>query len=1073
MPSRVRALVVCGVVMALIGAIDVWLWNVAAGVLYIAAVMFALWSPRRIDVAAVALLCVSLTILSLARALVLANEEQYEVVGVSLILGNWLLAVFAILVTTLIGLRRKRVEEELAQLNATLERRVAERTAHSEQRELELSRLNASLEQEIADRQRAEKALRESEAFSESLVESLPLNVFRKDKDGRIVFANQRYCENLGRPYHELLGKTDFDLFPEDLARKYRHDDKVVVESGTTLEDVEQHQRPDGEVVYVHVLKAPVFNADGENIGTQGMFWDVTRRFQAEEAQRRSDARFRRLVESDIIGVMICNLSGRIYEANDAFLALTGYSRDDLKNNRMNWGAMTPPEHLSKDEAAIAQLRDHGAAAPWEKEYIRKDGRRVPVLLGVTLLEESSDECICFVLDITERKRAEVQLRAAKEAADAASEAKSQFLANMSHEVRTPMNAIIGMTELVLNTSLGAEQREYLQMVLESSESLLSIINDVLDFSKVEAGKLKLEKIAFDVRETLGDTMKSLAMRAHGKSLELACFVDPAVPQLVSGDPGRLRQIIVNLVGNAIKFTDAGEVVLRAEVESQAEDHLELHFSVADTGTGIPDGLRAAIFFAFEQGDSSTTRRYGGTGLGLAISASLVELMQGRIWVDSELGEGSTFHVVARFDRAKEAVSAAPPTLTQAIEGTRVLVVDDNTTNRRILMEMLRGWKMDPAEAGGVDEALTALREAAGAQRPFRLVLSDVHMPRADGFDLARQMRDDAAGLGGSLILMLTSGDSPGDIARCEELGVSAYLMKPIKQSELFDAVAMVLGAIETADERAPAVKEKGLSLPPLRLLLAEDSLVNQKLAVGLLTRHGHEVVVVSNGLQAVEAAREDKFDAVLMDVQMPEMDGLEATRTIRAQQRKTGCRVPIMAMTAHAMAGDRERCLAAGMDDYIAKPIRAEQLFDKLARLTNSAETPAEEDNSPPHSQNSSAEAVDWTEALSAVNGDEDLLRDVAEAFLDESERLQQEMRAALDQREAALLRRAAHTLKGSVRLFGAHQANELAYRLETMGRDEQFEGAAETLAELEGEMLRVRPALLEFVQRRPARED
>jgi two-component system sensor histidine kinase/response regulator len=1073
MPSRARALVVCGIVMVLVGAVDIWLWNVAAGVLYIAAVMFALWSPQRSDVMVVAAVCVALTVLSLGYALVETNEQGYGLVNNSLILGNWILSVFAILVTTLIGLRRKRVEEELAQLNATLESRVAERTAHAEQREVELSRLNASLEQEVADRQRAEKALRESEAFSESLVESLPLNVFRKDTEGRIVFANQRYCDNLGLAYHELIGKTDFDLFPEDLARKYRNDDKKVVESGKPLEDVEQHQRPDGKVGYVHVLKAPVYNAEGGNIGTQGMFWDVTPRFQAEEAQRRSDARFRRLVESDIIGVMICSLSGRIYEANDAFLKLTGYTRDDLTNNRLNWGAMTPPEHLEKDEAAISQLLEHGTAIPWEKEYIRKDGRRVPVLLGVTLLEESSDECICFVLEITERKRAEVQLRAAKEAADAASQAKSQFLANMSHEVRTPMNAIIGMTELVLNTDLTPEQREYLTMVLESSEALLSIINDVLDFSKVEAGKMKLERIAFDVREMLGDTMKSLAMRAHGKSLELAYHVDQGVPAVVSGDPGRLRQIIVNLVGNAVKFTEEGEVVLRADVESQEEDHIDLHFSVTDTGAGIPDELRAAVFFAFEQGDTSTTRRFGGTGLGLAISASLVELMQGRIWVDSAVDQGSTFHFVARFQRAEEAASPRPPILGESIEGTRVLVVDDNATNRRILLEMLAGWKMEAVEACGVDKALAALREACRAGRPFRLVLSDVHMPGADGFDLAERMRGDPEQLGSSLILMLTSGDRPGDISRCEQLGVAAYLMKPIKQSELFDAVAMVLGAIETADEHAPAVEEKSRSLPPLRVLLAEDSLVNQKLVVGLLARHGHQVQVVSNGLQAVEAARDVKFDVVLMDVQMPEMDGLEATRSIRAAERKTGRRLPIMAMTAHAMAGDRERCLAAGMDDYIAKPIRAEQLFDKLARLLehdaarlDNAESSVSRDGKP-------SGVIDWDEALNSVNRDEDLLRDVAEAFLDEAGPLLESIQCAADQRDGALLRRSAHTLKGSARLFGAHQACELAYRLEIMGRDEQFDGAQETLAELNTEMQRVRPMLTEFVQQRAAGED
>jgi PAS domain S-box-containing protein len=1080
MSSRLRVLAACGAVIATVFVVDICSWGVAAGVPYIAAVMVALWSPRRRDVVVVAAICAGLTIVSLSQAL-LARDVAYGTEAFWRIWANWLLAVFAITVTTVIGLRRKRVEEELALLNATLEERVADRTAHAAQRELELSRVNATLEQEVAERRRAEQALRESEAFSQTLVESLPLNVFRKDLEGRVVFANQRYCDNLGIPYHQLLGKTDFDLFPPELAGKYRGDDRQVVETEKTWEDIEQHRRPDGQNSYVHVLKAPVRNADGAIVGTQGMFWDVTPRFQAEQAQRRSDARFRRLVESNVIGVMICNLSGQIFEANDAYLELVGYTRQDLAEGRVNWEAMTPPEHRAKDEHAVAQLRAHGTAIPWEKEYIRKDGRRVPVLLGVTLVEETSDECICFVVDISERKRAEVQLRAAKEAADAASQAKSQFLANMSHEVRTPMNAIIGMTELVLNTPLSAEQREYLTMVLDSSESLLAVINDVLDFSKVEAGKLKLDKLVFDLRETLGDTMKTLAVRAHAKSLELACHIDQRVPVNVVGDPGRLRQIVVNLVGNAIKFTDEGEVVLRAELGRAADDERDgeqqrdgegvlLHFSVSDTGVGIPDELRAAIFFAFEQGDSSTTRRFGGTGLGLAIAASLVELMQGNIWVDSEVGKGSTFHFTARFELAPGEADAAAPALPAIVEGTRVLIVDDNATNRRILFETLRCWRMDPTEVSAVAEAIAALREAKAAGRPFRLVVSDVNMPRTDGFALARQMQESAPELGSSLILMLTSGDQPGDVARCEQYGVAAHLMKPIKQSELFDAVAMVLGTLRAADERCTTALDKGRRLPPLRVLLAEDSLVNQKLAVGLLHRAGHQVTVVSNGLQAVECARDHRFDLVLMDVQMPEMDGLEATRTIRDRERKAGGHVPIVAMTAHAMSGDRERCLAAGMDEYIAKPIRAEQLFDTIAHALQGTRRG---DGDAPRTAWAGVGTLDWGEALSAVNGDQELLRDVVDAFLDESPKVMAEIRSSIGASDGVVLRRAAHTLKGSVRLFGAHQANELAYRLETMGRDADFSLAGETLASLHGEMERILPELFEYVGRAQADTD
>jgi PAS domain S-box-containing protein len=795
--------------------------------------------------------------------------------------------------------------------------------------------------------------------------------------------------------------------------------------------------------------------------------------------------------------ICIAGFDGYFKRVNPAWRGVLGYSEEEMLSRP--YMEFVHPDDRESTIAAASDLARGRQVVHFENRYLHKDGtsrwllwmaapfrgRKVVYATGRDITERKADEAALARyardLEATHRELADqadrqarlvTELEIARRRAEEATETKSAFLANMSHEIRTPLNGILGMTDLALGTRLTDVQLEYLTTVRSSAHALLAIVDDVLDFSKIEAQRLELERSAFDVREVVGDAARVLALRASEKGIELACDIDRDVPEWLVGDPGRLRQVLLNVIGNAVKFTGTGEVVVRVAVESAHEDAVTLRFSVKDTGIGIAADKLEQVFHAFTQGDTSTTRRYGGTGLGLAIAKRLVDLMGGRMSVESIVGQGSEFRFTAVFAPVSAEVRPRSPVAPATLHGLRVLVVDDNPTNRRILEEMLVSWRMAPTSVGDAGAALETLRTAAAADRAFQVVLSDGQMPDVDGYMLAQQIGADRV-LRGTPVVMLTSLGRAPDPERDRHLEIRASIAKPVKYSDLLDAITLLFEPAANRVQEPPQTAEQAAPTRRLRVLVAEDNPVNRKVVTTILGLRGHTVEGVDNGrnaVAAVERERDHPYDVIVMDLQMPEMNGLEATRAIRAREDGASRRVPIVALTAHAMAGDRERCLQAGMDAYLSKPLDANRLIEAVEGLGGTGAVPSSPEAPPPPGD----ATFDEQAALSHTGGDRKLLREVIALFRADAKGRCRELARAIARRDAEAAAMVAHALKGGIATVGSPAGRHQAAEIERMARAERFEDAERALKAFRALLERLDAALVAAgLLRRPTRRN
>ena len=909
---------------------------------------------------------------------------------------------------------------------------------------------------DITERRQAQDAVKESEEKFRHLFESSPDAIVVVDSKGNIVDANPAACRMHACTKDQLTALSILNLVLPERHELVAHGLRGVLD-GEPLLTEGYTMRSDGTVMPAEISCSRI--EYGDKTALLLHIHDMTEHTKAVADLREAEEKYRAIFENAVEGIYQTSMDGGFISANPALAKIYGYdSPDELINNFTGVGKDVYVDPTTRSKL-ISHLEEKGFVSEFEAQVYRKDGSIVWTSESARLVRDEAGRPIYyegFVEDISQRKVAAEKTLRAIEVAESVNRAKGEFLANMSHEIRTPINGIIGMTELALDTNLTDEQREYLERAKNSADSLLSLINQILDFSKIEAGKVIMDSIGFSLRDTVGNALATVAARAHMKGLEMASNILPQVPDALLGDAYRLRQILLNLVGNAIKFTDRGEVVVHVDTDLQSATSVGLHFVVTDTGIGIPAEKQQTIFEAFSQADGSMTRKYGGTGLGLAICSHLVEMMGGEIWVCSKPGVGSAFHFTSCFT-LQEGEGSRPVTKENAeLQGVRVLVVDDNFTNRRILQAMLLEWNMQASVAVDGRSTLAMMRRAKSLGKPFAVVILDAIMPEVDGFTLVTQIRQDPDIANTPVIMLTTAGGAVHTKSR--ELGIAASLMKPIRQANLLNALLRVLGFLPEERDADRRIQPEPLpkSERPLNILLAEDNAVNQLVVVRMLEKQGHKVVVACNGKEALAAHDSQQFDLIVMDGQMPELNGFEAAALIREKEKSTGKHIPILALTAHAIKGDRERCLSAGMDAYIAKPVRAKEFREMIESLV----APADSQPTRPPVADSKVEFA--TEAvLARMSGDAELLSEVVGLFQSDCPRLLSQMRAAIKQGELTILVRAAHTMRGSLDLFGLSSASKAAMDLELSGQKGDMERSTAGLAVLEQAIACCMPAL------------
>ena len=953
-------------------------------------------------------------------------------------------------------------EDRLRRLNAHLEETITART-------MELVQTNQALQREVDERRQTEALISLGKKEWETTFDAVADLIFLTDDKDAIVRCNLAAARKLGKVYKELIGQP--------LTR--------MLFGCNESEGVWKKQS--GEMVFSCLegfYDVAVYPLEIEGVTPRRLYilHDQTARKQTEAEVLRQKEYFEALVFNSPTAIVVLDNQEKVVSCNPAFGKLFGYSGDEILGVNIDELVTTPEtaEEATRytTQALAGPVHEYGRRR-------RKDGTLVDVeIFGVpVIVGEERVGALGIYHDISDLMRA-------RQEAEEASRAKSEFLANMSHGIRTPMNGVIGMLELALDTPLTPEQRDYLTTSLQSAEALLTLLNDILDFSKIEARRLDLEVIDFDLRNTVEDVAYTLARRAQDKGLEMACLIHQNLYSELRGDPGRLRQILVNMVGNAIKFTEHGEIVMRAEPVSETETHATVRFLVQDTGIGIPPERQAAVFERFTQVDGSTTRRYGGTGLGLSISKQLVEAMGGKIGVESEPGKGSTFWFEIDFEKQAEEKVEPPPTPVDLLN-LNILCVDDNATSRMILTKILTGFgcRVSTAESG--PEALEMLRAAHRASDPYRLILLDMQMPGMDGEQTARAIKSDPTSQEIKIIILTSMGER-GDVKRLEALGCSAYLHKPVKQKMLSDAIVAVLGHKPPKGGTGRLITRHTLAEQKrqgLRILLAEDNAINQKLAIILLQKAGYSVDAVENGDQVLEKIQKEQYSAVLMDVQMPEMDGFEATRRIRQWEAGKGGHIPIIAMTAHALKGDRERCIEAGMDDYVSKPLQPQALIIAIDRWVQprdeeaerAAETrrdvilfgeqgaPAETAASVPGSNGRQAAGekaeelpMDIADALPRFSNDRKFFAEMCQEFIEHLSTLIEVMKTALQAGDVTSLNRHAHSLTGLSANFSANSVSSLAAELELQTKQGDVTADPALIDKIEIESRR----LIEFVR-------